>query len=187
MQRIAERIQARLNLRFFLPLLAVALASTWYGLFWSVEHFANLTGGLRFMDMQPWLTPASLFEQVRTYSTEARDFYLWWSVFDYAWPFLSFTAMCFITAWLFRFLADRWQPWFPRLVASAYLTVLMDWLENIGFSTLAVIQPDEPLWLAQLTLAFHAAKLFFNMVFNIGFWIVLGAAIVNGIRARAAN
>jgi hypothetical protein len=177
MKRIARLIQSNLNLRVFLPLLAAALAVTWYGLFWSVDYFAKLTGGLRLMDMQPTLTAASLFDQIRLYSPEAVHFYLGWSAFDYAWPFITFTTMLFISAWLLRFLAEKWQQRFWLLVASAYLTVLMDWLENIGFAALVLGLPDEPLWLAQTTLLLHAGKLFFMTVFNLSTWALLAAVI----------
>ena len=72
-------------------------------------------------------------------------------------------------------------------MASAYLTVFMDWSENIGFASLVVGLPDEPMWLARVSLLLHAAKLFFNMVFNLGFWILLIAAIVAGLKSRFAN
>ena len=62
MKMIANLIRANLNLTIFVPLLSIALLATWYGLFTSVEHFASLTSGLRFMDMQPQLTVAALFE-----------------------------------------------------------------------------------------------------------------------------
>jgi len=179
---IARIIQSNLNLRVFLPLLAVALATTWYGLFWSVEYFSGLTGGLRFMDMQPTLTAEDLFVQIRTYSAATVSFYFGWSLFDYLWPLVTFTTMCFISAWLFTFLAPKWQRWFPPLIASAYLTVLMDWAENMGFAALIAGLPDEPMWLAQLTLLLHAAKLFFNMIFNLGFWTALVSAGVKRIR-----
>ena len=71
---------------------------------------------------------------------------------------------------------------FAALVATAYLTVLMDWLENMGFATLVMVRPAEPVWLAQLTLALHAAKLLFNMLFNLGFWVVLVAVILVTIK-----
>jgi len=180
--RIADKIQTRLKLVIFLPLLLAALATTWYGLFWSVSHFSGLTDGLRFMDMQPTLTASSLFAQIQTYDATAAQFYLWWSLFDYAWPFITFTTMLFVTAWLLNRLSVKWQGVFPWLVASAYLTVLMDWLENIGFATLVIVRPDEPAVLAQLTLVLHAAKLFFNMLFNLGFWVVLLVVIVLSVR-----
>jgi hypothetical protein len=183
-QRIAELINSCLHLRIFLPLLSLALATTWYGLFWSVEYFSALTGGLSFMDMQPTLTAAELFTQIRSYSADTVSYYLLWSAFDYAWPFITFTTMLFITAWLFRFTAEKWQEKFWVLVAAAYATVLMDWLENIGFALLVTGLPDEPLWLAQTTLALHAGKLFFNMVFNLGFWVLLVAVIAISIRKR---
>jgi hypothetical protein len=181
-QRIAKLINSSLHLRIFLPLLALALATTWYGLFWSVEYFSALTGGLSFMDMQPMLTADALFEQIRTYSDETVAFYLVWSAFDYAWPLITFTTMLFITAWLFGFTSGYWQAKFWLLVTAAYATVLMDWLENIGFALLLTGLPDEPLWLAQLSLGLHMAKLFFNMVFNLGFWVLLLSVIV--IRTR---
>jgi len=181
-QRIAGVINRSLNLRVFLPLLALALAATWFGLFWSVEYFAELTGGLRFMDMQPLLTAPDLFRQISTYDATTTTFYLWWSLFDYLWPLISFTTMLFISAWLLRFLSAGWQRLLPWLVASAYLTVLMDWLENIGFAWLVLIRPADPLWLAQTTLLLHAAKLLFNMLFNLGFWVLLAAVIIAGIR-----
>jgi hypothetical protein len=184
MRRIAGLIEANLQLRIFLPVLMLALATTWYGLFWSVDYFSGLTGGLSFMDMQPMLTADALFEQIRTYSDATVSFYLGWSAFDYAWPFITFTTMLFISGWLFSFKSPRWQNKFWLLVTAAYATVLMDWLENIGFVLLVTGLPDEPLWLAQATLALHAAKLFFNMVFNLGFWVLLIAVITLTIRKR---
>ena len=91
--------------------------------------------------------------------------------------------MLFITAWLLNRLAAKWNYIFRWLVGSAYLTVVMDWLENIGFATLVVMRPDEPLWVAQLTLVFHAAKLLLNLVFNLGFWLLLVTVIVVGMRS----
>ena len=184
MRRISEFIRATLNLRVFLPLLAVALLTTWFGLFWSVDHFATLTDGMRFMDMQPRLTTDELFAQIRTYSPESVEFYLWWSLFDYAWPLLTFTTMLYISAWLFGLLPTPWHRRFPLLVGSAYLTVLMDWGENIGFAALVLGLPEERTWLAHLTLTLHAAKLFFNMIFNIGFWVALAAVVVTGLKSR---
>lgn len=184
MKRIALLISSNLSLRVFIPLLAMALGTTWYGLFWSVDYFAGLTGGLTFMDMQPMLTADALFAQIGTYSPETVRYYLGWSAFDYAWPFITFTTMLFISAWLIRFVAEKWRQRFWLLVASAYLTVLMDWLENIGFAALVIGLPDEPMWLAQTTLVLHAGKLFFNMVFNLGFWILLSAAIIARLRKR---
>ena len=96
MDRITRLILGHLNLPVFLPLLGLALAETWYGLFASVEAFAAMTGGLSFMDMQPWLTVATLFEQIRTYAPETVRYYIGWSIFDYIWPLLTFTAMLFI-------------------------------------------------------------------------------------------
>jgi len=182
MKTIAKKIQANLNLRVFLPLFIMALAMTWYGLFWSVRHFSELTGGLRFIDMQPTLTADVLFEQVRSYSAETISYYLGWSAFDYLWPFVTFTTMCFISAWLFTFLSLKWQRWFPPLVASAYFTVVMDWAENIGFAALVVGLPNEPLWLAQLTLLLHAGKLAGNAIFNVGFLLVLIAVLATKLR-----
>jgi len=184
MQRIAQLIQANLNLRVFLPLLTLALAVTWYGMFWSTAHFSDLTDGLSFMDMQPALTADILFMQIRTYSEETVGYYLWWSLFDYAWPFVTFTTMLFINAWLLKFLAIKWQNRFWLLVASAYVTVLMDWCENAGFALLVLGLPNEPLWLAQTTLLLHAGKLFFMTIFNLASWILLAAAIVAGLKSR---
>jgi len=182
MRKLAAFIEARLSLRVFLPLLALALGTTWYGLFWSVERFSELTGGLRFMDMQPGLDIDALFTQIRTYSDETVSFYLGWSAFDYAWPLITFTTMLFITAWIVRGLPPRWRAWFPWLVAFAYLTVLMDWLENMGFAVLVLGLPAEPLWLARMTLALHALKLVFNMAFNAGFWVLLAMLLVTVAR-----
>lgn len=187
MQRIADLIRSHLNLRVFLPMLAGALVTTWWGLSGSVAHFADLTGGLRFMDMQPTLTTAALFEQIRSYSPEAIDFYLWWSAFDYAWPFVTFTTMLFIAAWLFEFLPERHGRWFTWLVAAACLTVLMDWGENVGFALLVTSLPEEPSWLARITLGLHAAKLTFLAAFNAGFLLLLAAVIVHSLRSGRAS
>ena len=175
---IADRIFASLNLRVFIPLLAAALAATWYGLFWSVEHFAGLTDGLRFMDMQPRLTVATLFADIATYDPQATIFYLWWSLFDYAWPFITFTTMLFITAWLCRFADPRWLRLFPWFVAFAYLTVGMDWAENLGFAALVILRPANPLWLGQITVGLHVGKLIFNMLFNLAFWVLLLTVLI---------
>ncbi len=187
MHYLARFIKQRLNLRHFLPLLFAALATTWFGLFWSVDRFKQLSNGLSFLDMQPWLNTQSLFEQIRGYSQETIHFYLGWSLFDYVWPFVTFTTMLFISAWLFQSLPPRAQHWFVALVSSAYLTVLMDWLENIGFAMLVVGLPAEPLWLARVTLGLHAAKLSFNLIFNLGFWILLLAATAARLRNKPGN
>ncbi len=184
MKYVARFIEQRLRLRYFLPLLIATVATTWIGLFWSVNRFKRLSKGLSFLDMQPRLDADSLFEQITSYSQETVNFYLGWSLFDYAWPFITFTTMLFISAWLFRYLSPRAQQWFVALVTSAYATVLLDWLENLGFVALVMGLPAEPLWLAYLSLGLHMGKLFFNLVFNLGFWFLLLAAATARLRAR---
>ena len=184
MKRIARLIQGHLNLPIFLPVLALGLASTWYGLFVSVDRFAAITGGLSFIDMQPWLTAETLFEQIRTYSPDTVSYYIRWSLFDFAWPLITFTTMLFISGWLLGFLSEKWQPRFWIFVASAYMTVLMDWAENIGFVALVMALPNESLLLARITLGLHAGKLVFNMVFNVLTWVLLAAVIVVVARRR---
>ena len=184
MRSIAAKIQANLSLGVFLPILAVALATTWYGLWPSLEHFVRLTGGSRFVDMQPALTPSTLLDQIRSYSPDTVHYYLWWSLFDLAWPFMTYTAMLFMTAWLLRFLSPTWQGRFWLFVAVAYTTVLLDWAENLGFSSLVIGLPAEPLWIAQLAVLCHRGKLFFNMVFNAGFVGLLAGVIAARVRGR---
>lgn len=178
MNRIARLILGHLNLPVFLALLSLALAATWFGLFASVEAFAAMTGGLSFMDMQPLLTVDTLFEQIRTYAPETVRYYIGWSIFDFVWPFLTFTTMLFIAAWLIGLLPTGSKIRFSWLIGSAYLTVLMDWAENVGFILLVTVLPAEPLWLARMTLLLHAGKLLFNMVFNVLFWILLGSVVL---------
>ena len=182
--RAGRQIEERMRLRYFLPLLCLALATTWYGLFYSTAEFREMTGGLSFMDMQPGLRADSLFAQIRLYSDATVDYYIVWVLFDYLWPFVTFTAMLFITRWLLNFSAYKWQQWFWFFVASAYATVLMDWGENTGFIALVSGLPDEPAWLAQLTLALHAAKLFFNAVFNLAFFALLFGVLMNAVMNR---
>jgi hypothetical protein len=184
LQRIAGLIRSSLRLRVFVPLLAAALLATWYGLWPSLEHIKALTGGQRFVDMQPALTPAALIGQVRAYDRETVHFYLWWSAFDFAWPFLTFTSMLFITAWLFRFLPANRQGAFVWLVAAAYATVLIDWGENIGFVSVMLTADPQPLALAGLAVLLHRGKLFFNFIFNAGFFAVLTWAAVRSARNR---
>jgi hypothetical protein len=177
MHTLKRLILENLTLRTFLPLMALALATTWYGLGWSRQHFESLTGGSTFFDIQPALTAAELFAQLRTYSDETVTFYIGWSIFDFAWPLITFTTMLFIAGWLLNFATAFWTRWFGLFVASAYLTVLMDWAENTGFLALVASRPDEPLWLAQTTLTLHGAKLFFNMIFNLAFWSLAATVI----------
>ena len=184
---IETLIRSNLRARTFIPLLLLALATTWYGLFYSVDRFATLTDGLSFMDMQPLLTAESLFIQIRAYSAETISFYLGWSLFDYAWPLLTFTTMLFISAWLTDRLPGGTRLRFPWFIASAYLTVLMDWIENAGFVALVTGLPAEPLWLARLTLGFHALKLLSNLVFNLLFWVLLGSVIITVVRQRLSR
>lgn len=182
MHTVKKLILDNLSLAVFLPLLTIALATTWYGLFWSKDYFELLTGGTTFFDMQPGLTSVTLFEQLRTYSEDTISFYIGWVVFDYLWPFITFTTMLFISGWLLKFVSEKWLQWFWLFIASAYLTVLMDWGENTGFIYLALSRPVEPALVAQITLIIHAAKLFFNMVFNLAFWALLFTAIISRIR-----
>lgn len=186
MKRIADLILANLKLRVFLPLLALALATTWYGLFYSVEKFAGMTNGLSFMDMQPMLTPEKMLEQVASFSPETVSFYIGWSIFDYAWPLITFTTMLFICAWLLIFLGEKWQKRFWWFVIPAYTTVIFDWLENIGFVAIVISPAAEPLWIAQTAFVMHNFKLLFNMIFNLGWWTLLAAAIVIAIKKRMA-
>ncbi len=185
MRRITAWIQQHLHVRTFLPVLVTALATTWYGLFWSVEHFAELTGGLIFMDMQPGLTTPELFTQIGSYSTDAIRYYQTWIVFDFVWPFVTFSTMCFISAWLVRFAGDSWNARLWLLIGCAYTTVLFDWAENLGFLWLISALPEEPVWLARGTLTLHAGKLFFNLLFNATFLALLVAVIAARVhRAR---
>ncbi len=81
MNRIGRLILNNLNLKVFVPLLILALATTWWGLFHSTARFAELSGGLRFVDMQRGLTPEILFEQFGSYAPDTAPYYLAWSVF----------------------------------------------------------------------------------------------------------
>lgn len=165
MHRIANLIRRSLSLRVFLSLLTLALTATWYGLGPSVAHFAELTGGQRFVDMQPGLGAESLLEQARGYSPETVRYYLWWSAFDFAWPLLTFTTMMFIVAWLFRALPESRQGLFTLVVAAGYTAVLMDWGENLGFA--GVVLGWWPSLLAQAAVFLHGGKLVFLALFNL--------------------
>lgn len=186
LQRIAELIRSSLRLKVFLPLLALALVATWYGLWPSLQHIKELTGGVRFVDMQPSLTAGQLIGQVRAYGPETMRFYLWWSAFDFAWPLLTFSAMLFIAAWLVRFLPAESRGVFTWIVAAAYTTVLMDWGENIGFVAVMLTDDPQPLALAGLAVLLHRGKLLFNFLFNAAFFAVLIWVIVLRFRSRPA-
>ncbi len=173
MGSLTDLIGRSLRLPVFLPLLALSLTVTWFGLGPSQAHFAALTDGQRFVDVQPGLTVDSLITQAGSYSPEAVDYYLQWSGFDFAWPLLTFTAMMFIAGWLFRFLPARRQGLFTLVVAVGYAAVLMDWGENLGF-VWVVLHPEPPsLSVAGLAVALHKAKLFFLTVFNLACFAVL--------------
>jgi hypothetical protein len=172
-RRIAEVIRANLTLRVFLPLFALALATTWYGLGPSLERIRELTGGQRFVDMQPTLTPALLIAQLRAYTPETVRFYFGWSAFDYAWPLITFTTLMFVAAWLARPLPARWQSWFVLLVGAGYATVLMDWLENAGYVAIILSDTPEPLGLAWFAVLAHRGKLVCNFLFNFMLLVLL--------------
>lgn len=184
MQRLADLIRRSLRLRVFVPLLALALAATWYGLGPSTARFAALAGGQRFVDMQPALTAASLIGQAGSYSPEAVRYYLGWSAFDFAWPLLTFTAMMFIVAWLFRCLPGRHQWLFTPVVAVGYTAVLMDWGENLAFVGVVLTASEQPLALARAAVFLHGAKLVFLAVFNLACLAVLLAAIARRVLGR---
>lgn len=173
MQLLADLIRRSLRLSIFMPLLALALLATWYGLGPSQAHFAALTDGQRFVDVQPRLTVDSLITQAERYGPEAVHYYLQWSGFDFAWPLLTFTAMMFIVGWLFRFLPNRRQELFTLVVAVGYAAVLMDWGENIAFVWVVLHAEPPPLSVAGLAVALHTAKLFFLAVFNLACFAVL--------------
>ena len=173
MQAIADLICRSLRLTIFLPLLALTLVATWYGLGPSQAHFAALTDGQRFVDVQPGLTVESLITQASSYGPEAVHYYLQWSGFDVAWPLLGFTSTMFITGWLFRLLPDRRQWLFTVIVAVGYAAVLMDWGENLGFVWVVLHADPPPLLVARLAVTLHAAKLFFLTVFNLACFAVL--------------
>jgi len=173
MQALADLIRRSLRLRVFLPLLALALVATWYGLGPSQAHFAALTGGQRFVDVQPGLTVDSLIAQARSYGPEAVHYYLQWSGFDFAWPLLGFTASLFIAGWLFRFLPESRQGLFTFIVAAGYAALLMDWSENVAFVWVVLHADPPPLGVARLAVTLHMAKLFFLAVFNLATFAVL--------------
>ena len=173
MQSIADLIRRSLRLTVFLPLLALSLAATWFGLGPSQAHFAGLTDGQRFVDVQPGLTVAGLITQAASYGPQAVHYDLQWSAFDFAWPFLTFTAMMFIAGWLFRFLPAARQGLFTFIVATGYAAVLMDWSENLSFVWVVLHANPPPLDVAQLAVTAHAAKLFFLAVFNLACFAVL--------------
>jgi hypothetical protein len=88
-----------------------------------------------------------------------------------------------VCQWLAVWLAGREvaAP-FSVVIASAGLTVLLDWAENIGFVALVTISPGEAQWLAVFTLGLHAGKLIFMMVFNVLICVLLAAVIFLVIR-----
>ena len=173
MYSITDLIRRSLRLTVFLPLLALSLVATWYGLGPSQAHFAVLTDGQRFVDVQPGLTVDSLIAQAGSYGPEAVHYYLQWSGFDVAWPLLGFTATMFIAGWLFRFLPAGRQGLFTVIVAAGYAAVLMDWGENLGFVWVVLHADPPPLLVARLAVTLHAAKLFFLAVFNLACFTVL--------------
>ena len=173
MQFLADLIRRFLRLTIFLPLLALSLVATWFGLGPSQLHFAALTDGQRFVDVQPGLTVDSLIAQAGRYGPEAVHYYLQWSGFDFAWPLLTFTAMMFIAGWLFRFLPSRRQGLFTLVVAVGCAAVLMDWGENIAFVWVVLHADPPPLLVARLAVTLHRAKLFFLTVFNLACFTVL--------------
>ena len=67
------------------------------------------------------------------------------------------------------------------------LTVLIDWAENAGFALLVMNPLEERLWLAQVTLFLHAMKLLFNLLLNLGFWLLLANSIISRIKSRLAT
>ena len=192
MRSIADLIRRSLRLTIFLPLLALSLVATWFGLGPSQAHFAALADGQRFVDVQPGLTVDGLIAQAGSYGPEAVHYYLQWSGFDFAWPLLTFTAMMFIVGWLFRFLPAGRQGLFTVIVAVGYAAVLMDWGENIAFVWVVLHPEPPPLLVARLAVTLHTAKLFFLAVFNLAcfavlFW-VLGRkahAVVGSRKAHA--
>ena len=173
MHSLADLICRSLRLSVFLPLLALSLVATWFGLGPSQAHFAALTNGQRFVDMQPGLTVDSLITQAGSYGPEAVHYYLQWSGFDFAWPLLTFTAMMFIAGWLFRFLPAGRQGLFTAVVAAGYSAVLMDWGENLGFVWVVLHPEPPPLAVARLAVTLHEAKLLFLGLFNLACVAVL--------------
>ena len=187
MHSIAALIRRSLRLPIFLPLLALSLLATWYGLGPSQAHFAALTDGQRFVDVQPALTADSLITQARSYGPDAVHYYLQWSGFDFAWPLLTFTATMFIAGWLFRFLPAGRQGLFTFIVAAGYAAVLMDWGENFAFVWVVLHVDPAPWVVARLAVTLHTGKLACLTVFNLAcfaalFW-ALGRKALAVVRA----
>ena len=170
---IAAGISARLNARTFLQLLAVALVATWYGLGPSLDRIVELTGR-RFVDMQPGITVPELLSQLAAYTPGTAHFYIAWLAFDFAWPFVTYTAMLFMSAWLLRHAGGEWPARLWWFVGVAYTTVLMDWAENVGFGLLTA--GGQSAFVAELAVFAHRAKLGCNLVFNALFLVALVSA-----------
>ena len=173
MHSLADLIRRSLRLTVFLPLLSLSVLATWFGLGPSQVHFAALTNGQRFVDVQPGLTADSLITQAGSYGPEAVHYYLQWSGFDFAWPLLTFTAMLFIAGWLFRFLPAGRLGLFTVVVAVGYAAVLMDWGENLGFVWVVLHPEPAPLAVARVAVTLHQAKLLFLGLFNLACIAVL--------------
>ncbi len=154
--------------------------------------FQNVTAGHQIIDMQPAITPDSIYAELPDYTAASRQIYTWFMVADFVFPATAALAMAFLWAWLIKVAPNSIYSAVLRIpiFALPLLTTALDWLENVGFLVLIFNYPIELLRVANVASALRQGKVLVmgaNMILTLGFIVVtLGLIWCRRHRSTAA-
>jgi hypothetical protein len=144
------------------------------------KAFSELTGGEVPFDFQNSLTTAQVFEQLPSYTENAKQLYYAFSFVDYFFPFFAGMFLAAIAAFSLRHLSPRAYAWadgrslFPLLMIGTGF----DWLENVFALTVISAYPEEMVTAASLMVLAKKGKLAFVVLSQaIGWGLLLLAAL----------
>ena len=176
MLRVIERFLLNIsNIKYFL-LILMANGVQAYFLFsqWG-NRFYQITGE-KVYDLQPFLTPDVLYQQLSKYTDEAIAVYWKFVALDYLFPVTGALANVVLLGMILRRCNSSLAG--TLLKTGLWLVPLgiipFDWLENTGFIFLIRSFPDTLLWLARITCWSKYCKMFFVLSLNIV--VVVGVA-----------
>ncbi|MDX2160471.1 MAG: hypothetical protein SF162_04010 [bacterium] len=135
-------------------------------LLFSLESRFQALSGVPTFDTQNDLTSNRLLEQLPAYTGDARTAYLLFSAYDFLFPVLAGLTLAVLITLFLQLntwkLPARLLAW--GLPAFALLSILWDWLENIGLLA-SLVSDGQPFWIGW-ALLFKQLKLL---------WLILGS------------
>lgn len=137
-------------------------------------------------DMQNSLTVAQVFEQLPSYTQEAKQLYYAFSFADFFFPLFAALFMAGLAAFAVR---HAFPDLYQRLNASSLFALLLipaafDWLENIFALTVISSFPEQRETAASLMIVAKKAKLASIVLAQVLVLIALGASAVKWLTVK---